>query len=173
MQNQAVRVLGIDPGSRATGFGLVDFEGSSLTRVTGGVIRLGAGDLALRLHKLRSALERIIEEAQPDTAALEAVFTARNPRSALLLGHARGVALAACAATGLLPAEYAPGRIKQAVVGYGGASKSQVQQMVQRLLGLAAPPPVDEADALAVAICHGHTLPRRGGGLRGASGGVA
>lgn len=154
-----MRILGIDPGTRATGYGVVEFEGSVLRRVAGGVVRPRDGDLALRLHELYCALEQMVRETAPDRAALEAVFSARNPRSALLLGHARGVALAACAATGLVPEEYAPGRIKRAVVGYGGASKSQVQRMVQRLLGLAAPPPVDEADALAVAICHGHSQP--------------
>ena len=168
-----MRILGIDPGTRATGFGLIECRGSTLRRIAGGTIRPRAPDLAGRLREIQLALERVIAEEKPEGAALEAVFSARNPRSALLLGHARGAALVACAGAGLVPAEYAPGRIKQAVVGYGGASKSQVQQMVQRLLGLAAPPPADEADALAVAICHGHTQPRRGGGLRGASGGVA
>jgi crossover junction endodeoxyribonuclease RuvC len=169
-----VRILGIDPGTRATGFGIVEFEGSSLHRVAGGVIRPKSPDLALRLHELLKALGRVIREASPDAAALEAVFTARNPRSALILGHARGVALAACAAANLAPEEYAPGRVKQAVVGYGGASKSQVQLMVQRLLGLSVVPPTDEADALAVAICHGHSRPRalEAARLRAAGGGV-
>jgi crossover junction endodeoxyribonuclease RuvC len=169
-----VRILGIDPGTRATGYGVVEFEGSVLRRVAGGVIRPREGDLALRLYEVHCALERVVRESSPDRAAIEAVFSARNPRSALLLGHARGVALAACAAAGLIPMEYAPGRIKRAVVGYGGASKSQVQRMVQRLLGLAAPPPVDEADALAVAICHGHSQPaRKAAGRPGAvAGGV-
>jgi crossover junction endodeoxyribonuclease RuvC len=168
-----VRILGIDPGTRATGFGVVEFDGSALRRVGGGVIRPRSPELPGRLHELLGAIGRVIEEAAPDGAALEAVFTARNPRSALLLGHARGVALVACAAADLTPAEYAPGRVKQAVVGYGAASKSQVQRMVQRLLGLSAPPPSDEADALAVAICHGHSCPAaERGRLRTAAGGV-
>jgi crossover junction endodeoxyribonuclease RuvC len=154
-----VRILGIDPGTRATGFGVVDFEGSSLRRVAGGVIRPRSPELPGRLRELYVELEQVIAEFKPEGTALEAVFTARNPRSALLLGHARGVALVACAAAGLSPAEYSPGRVKQAVVGYGNASKSQVQRMVQRLLALPTPPPADEADALAVAICHGHSRP--------------
>ena len=156
-----MRILGIDPGTRATGFGVVQVEGSKLRRIAGGVIRPRCDELPGRLHELLCALTAVIEELRPEDAALEAVFTARNPRSALLLGHARGVALAACASARLSPAEYAPRRVKQAVVGYGAASKSQVQRMVQRLLGLSAPPPTDEADALAVAICHGHSRPRR------------
>ncbi len=168
-----MRILGIDPGTRATGFGVIELQGSTLRRLAGGVIRPRGSDLAARLRQVQSALADVIAEVKPEGAALEAVFTARNPRSAILLGHARGVALVACADAGLAPAEYAPGRVKQAVVGYGGASKSQVQQMVQRLLGLAAPPPTDEADALAVAICHGHTLPPAGRAARARSGGVA
>jgi crossover junction endodeoxyribonuclease RuvC len=167
-----VRILGIDPGTRATGFGVIELQGSTLVRVVGGVIRPRATDLAGRLREVQLRLAQVISDTKPEGAALEAVFTGRNPRSAILLGHARGVALVACADAGLLPAEYAPGRVKQAVVGYGAASKSQVQRMVQRLLGLADPPPADEADALAVAICHGHTLPPRERVLRGASGGV-
>lgn len=168
-----MRILGIDPGTRATGFGVVELEGSRLWRVAGGVIRPRAEDLASRLHELHARLEVIVRESSPDRAALEAVFAARNPRAALLLGHARGVALAACAAAGLAPAEYPPVRIKRAVVGYGNASKCQVQRMVQRLLGLTAPPPVDEADALAVAICHGHSQPfaARAHDLRAEAGG--
>ena len=101
-----------------------------------------------------AALRLVVETQRPDAAALESVFTAKNPRSALLLGEARGVALAACGLAGVETAEYAPTEVKLAVVGYGRAEKAQVQQMVQRLLGLAEPPPQDEADALAVAICH-------------------
>jgi crossover junction endodeoxyribonuclease RuvC len=150
-----VRVLGIDPGSLATGYGVVQVEGSRLRRVAGGTIRARGDTLADRLAHLQRELAVAIEELAPDVAALEAVFSAKNARSALVLGHARGVALAACGGAGLGTAEYTPQQVKLAVTGYGRAEKLQVMRMVQRLLGLAAPPPSDEADALAVAICHG------------------
>jgi crossover junction endodeoxyribonuclease RuvC len=149
-----VRVLGIDPGSLATGYGVVQIEGSRLRRVAGGTIRTRGETLADRLAHLQRELARTIAELAPEVAALEAVFSAKNARSALVLGHARGVALAACAGAGLSTAEYTPAQVKVAVTGYGRAEKLQVMRMVQRLLGLAAPPPSDEADALAVAICH-------------------
>jgi crossover junction endodeoxyribonuclease RuvC len=151
-----VRIFGIDPGSRATGWGVVQVEGSRLSRVAGGVIRAAEGGPAERLALIHRALCAAIDETRPERAALESVFHARNARSALLLGQARGAALAACGLRGLPTAEYAPAQVKGAVAGYGAASKQQVQRMVQRLLGLSAPPPTDEADALAVAICHGH-----------------
>lgn len=150
-----MRVLGIDPGSLATGYGVVQIEGSRLRRVGGGTIRTRGDTLADRLAHLQRELARAIEELAPEAAALEAVFSAKNARSALVLGHARGVALAACAAAGLVTAEYTPQQVKVAVTGYGRAEKLQVMRMVQRLLGLAATPPSDEADALAIAICHG------------------
>ena len=156
-----MRVLGIDPGSRATGFGVVDLRGSRLERVAGGVIHLRHGTLAERLFLLGRDLDALIAETAPDRAALESVFVHRNARSALLLGHARGVALAACGRAGLTAAEHAPRQVKLAVVGTGTASKEQVQRMVQRLLALPSPPANDEADALAVAICHGHSVPAR------------
>ncbi|MFQ5513375.1 MAG: crossover junction endodeoxyribonuclease RuvC [Myxococcota bacterium] len=155
-----MRILGIDPGSRATGYGVVEREGASLRRVGGGVIRSEGGvTLAARLARIHAELRRVIGEHRPDAAALEAVFSARNPRSALLLGQARGAALAACGGAGLTAAEYSPSQVKQAVVGYGAADKRQVQLMVQRLLALGAPCPSDESDALAVAICHAHSRP--------------
>ena len=153
-----MRVLGIDPGSVATGYGVVSVEGSTLRRVAGGTIRAKGDTLADRLAYLQSELTRAIAELAPESAALESIFSARNPRSALVLGHARGVALAACGTAGLGPAEYTPQQVKVAVTGYGRADKSQVMLMVQRLLALAAPPPSDEADALAVAICHGMSV---------------
>lgn len=155
-----MRILGIDPGSRATGWGLVAFEAGRSARLAGGVIRPPQGALAHRLATLFRELSGLIDEAQPDAAALETVFSSRNARAALLLGHARGVALLACGMAGLAPAEYAPVQVKSAVVGYGGASKHQVQHMVQQLLALPRTPPSDEADALAVAICHAHTARR-------------
>lgn len=160
-----MRILGIDPGSRATGYGVVDLSNSTLQRVAGGVIRCGTGSLASRLARIDRELSAMLVEIQPVAAALESVFSARNPRSALQLGQARGVALAACGRAGLEAAEYAPSQVKLAVVGHGAADKAQVQRMVQRLLGLATPPPADEADALAVAICHAHTDERAQRGL--------
>ena len=158
-----MRILGVDPGTRATGYGVVDLEGSRLRRVAGGVIRPGAGSLGQRLAGIQARLAALIEEFGPDSTAVEGVFSARNARSALTLGHARGVALAALAASGLETGEYSPSQVKLAVTGHGAAGKPQVQQMVQRLLGLRDPPPADEADALAVAICHGHSqVGRRG-----------
>ena len=157
-----MRIIGIDPGSRATGYGVIDLEGTRLRWVASGVIRSGDGSLASRLARIHRTLLGVISENQPSTAALEAVFSHRNPRSAILLGHARGVALGVCGLAGLEATEYAPSQVKSAVVGYGGAAKVQVQAMVQRLLGLPSCPGVDEADALAVAICHGHGHSARG-----------
>jgi crossover junction endodeoxyribonuclease RuvC len=156
-----VRILGIDPGSIATGFGVVDQDGSRLRHVASGVIRPGAGELAERLARIHEGLETLVQLHAPDNAALEAVFVSRNPRSALQLGHARGVALVVCGRAGLATAEYAPSTVKGAVAGYGRADKPQVQAMVQRLLGLASAPARDAADALAVAICHAAQSRRR------------
>ncbi len=153
-----VRVLGVDPGSRCTGYGVVDRHGSELRRVDSGVIRPRGSTLAERLSAIHAELTLVIARHQPHAAALEAVFSARNARSALVLGHARGVALAACGQAGLPTAEYAPATVKSAVTGYGMADKTQVQRMVQRLLGLDSLPPSDAADAIAVAICHAQSL---------------
>jgi crossover junction endodeoxyribonuclease RuvC len=154
-----VRILGVDPGTRATGYGVVELQGSQLRRVAGGVIRARASaSLGARLAGIHAELSRVIERFGPDSTAVENVFSGRNPRSALTLGHARGVALAAFAASGLETGEYSPAQVKLAVVGYGAAAKPQVQRMVQRLLDLADLPPADEADALAIAICHGHSV---------------
>ena len=149
-----MRILGIDPGSHRTGWGVVERDGSTLRRVAADVIAARGESLALRLASIQEALGRVIEEYRPEAAALESVFMHRNPRSALLLGHARGAALCACGRAGLPTSEYAPARVKVAVSGYGRAGKPQVQSMVARLLGLDAQPRSDEADALAVAICH-------------------
>lgn len=157
-----MRILGVDPGTRATGYGVIDLSGSRLRRVDSGVIRLPSGTLAGRLATVHREIAAVIQELRPESAAVESVFSARNARSALLLGHARGVVLATFALAGLSSDEYSPTAVKTAVVGYGAASKFQVQQMVQRLLLLPAPPPSDEADALAVAICHGHSRGGRG-----------
>ncbi len=149
-----MRVLGIDPGSRRTGWGIVDLQRSRLRWVRSGVIRASEPSLVAKLGHIHGAISQIIVECAPDTVALEAVFSHRNPRSAILLGHARGAALAACGGAGLRAAEYAPTRVKLAVSGYGRADKAQVQHMVQHLLQLDALPGPDEADALAVSICH-------------------
>ena len=149
-----MRILGIDPGSIATGYGIVEFSGSRLRYVDCGVIRTRGEDVGLRLASIHSRLAEVVRTHRPDEAALEAVFSARNPRAALKLGQARGVALAVCGGAGLATAEYAPTSVKGAVTSYGRASKQQVQSMVQRLLGLERPPASDAADALAVAICH-------------------
>ncbi len=152
-----MRILGIDPGSRATGWAVVELCGSRLRRVASDVLRPVPEPLPERLAAIFDGLVDAIARTAPDAAAVESIFSARGARSALLLGHARGVALLACARAGLATAEYAPSQVKAAVVGYGAAPKDQVARMVQRLLGLGALPRSDEADALAVAICHGHS----------------
>ncbi len=157
-----MRILGIDPGSHQTGWGVVEREGSGFRRVAGDVIRARGDSVAQRLASIHAGLTEVIATYSPDGAALESVFTHRNPRSALLLGQARGAALVACGQAGLATSEYAPAHVKVAVSGYGRAGKGQVQQMVRRLLSLDVEPRPDEADALAVAICH--TLERRAEG---------
>jgi crossover junction endodeoxyribonuclease RuvC len=152
-----MRVLGIDPGSRLTGFGVVDADGKTLRYVASGCVRTTTGaELASRLKTLYDGIVEIIDQYQPMVMAVEQVFMARNAQSALTLGHARGAALCA-GMNGSLPlAEYSALQIKQAVVGRGHAAKEQVQHMVQVLLGLPASPQADAADALACAICHVH-----------------
>ena len=151
----ALRVLGVDPGSAVTGFGLVERRGSRVVHVAHGTIRAPRGaSSAQRLDRLHVALGEVIVRYRPDVACIEQVFVAANPRSALVLGQARGAALAALGAAGLVVHEYAPARIKQAVSGSGRAGKDQVQRMVARLLGLESAPARDAADALAAALCH-------------------
>lgn len=150
-----IRILGIDPGSTATGFGLVERKGSRLLHVAHGTLRppRSAG-LPQRLAFLHTALAALVTERTPDCVAVERVFVAASPRAALVLGHARGVVLAAAGAAGLDVSEYAASEVKLAVTGSGAAGKPQVQAMVRRLLALGAAPPRDAADALAVALCH-------------------
>ena len=153
-----MRVFGIDPGSIRTGYGCVESDGRRHRLVTCGVIatKSGAGfpDKLLAIHR---GLAASIADARPDCIAIENVFHATNARSALLLGHARGVALLAAVEAGVPVVEYTPAEVKRAVVGYERAEKSQVQGMITLLLGLAKPPsPFDAADALAVAVCHLH-----------------
>ena len=155
-----MRVLGIDCGGEYTGYGVVDQDDTgSLHHVCSGAIRLSPRDaLELRLKTICESLSAIIAEHSPEQVAIEDVFYAVNAKSALKLGHVRGVAMLAAAQAGLEVIAYSPLSIKSAVVGYGKAEKSQVQMMVARLLHLDAPPtPADVADALAIAICHLHT----------------
>jgi crossover junction endodeoxyribonuclease RuvC len=155
-----VRIFGIDPGSVRTGYGCVDSDGSRHRLVTCGAISAPARlPFPERLRTIHTALVELLAGCRPDCVAVEALFHAVNARSALQLGHARGVALLAASQAGLPIAEYAPAEVKRAVVGYGRAEKVQVQHMVCLLLGLeTAPEPLDVSDALAVAICHVHTL---------------
>src|SRR4051812_34666550 len=164
-------VLGIDCGSEITGYGVVDGAGGKIRYIEAGAIRVSARHaLPSKLQSIFSALQQVIEKHHPDCVAIENIFYAVNAKSALKLGHVRGVAMLAASSAGLPVAEYAPLAIKSAVVGYGKAEKSQVQEMVARLLGLKArPDPPDVADALAIAICHIHTaatLKRQGASLR-------
>ncbi|MFH1842844.1 MAG: crossover junction endodeoxyribonuclease RuvC [bacterium] len=148
-------VLGIDPGSHATGYGIVA-TGSSLRLLTSGVIRTRSRDpLPERLRTIHESIQGVLDGQAVDEMAVESLFNARNARSALILGHARGVILLAGALRFLPVAEYAPREIKSALTGNGGASKEQVRFMVCRYLGIRGEPPaLDESDALAVALCH-------------------
>jgi crossover junction endodeoxyribonuclease RuvC len=154
-----VRILGIDPGSTRTGYGCVETDGTRHTLVTCGAVAAPAGSgLADKLHVIHERLTRVLRETKPDCVSIENLFHARNVRSALTLGHARGVAMLAAVQAGVPIVEYTPAEIKLAVVGYGRADKIQVQQMVKLLLGLAAlPKPFDASDALAAALCHSHS----------------
>jgi crossover junction endodeoxyribonuclease RuvC len=155
-----MRVLGIDCGGEYTGYGVVEQdERGALHHLCSGAIRLVPRDaLELRLKRICEGLAEIIAQHSPEQVAIEDVFYAVNAKSALKLGHVRGVAMLAAAQAGLEVIAYSPLSIKSAVVGYGRAEKSQVQVMVARLLNLDAPPtPADAADALAIAICHLHT----------------
>ncbi len=149
------RILGIDPGSRATGYGVIEKKGNRLHFVTCGVIRLSdKNSFSGRLKIIFDGLCEVIDSHKPTVAAVEDVFVAANPRTALKLGHARGVAVLAALHNGLQVHDYTPRMVKQAVVGYGNADKNQVQQMVRILLQLSVSPSADAADALAVAMCH-------------------
>ena len=156
----SMRVLGIDCGTEYTGYGVVEQNGEGELRcIAAGAIRLSTREpLPRRLERIFTTLSGLIAAHQPQLAAIEDVFYAVNVKSALMLGQVRGVAMLAAAVAGLPVCEYAPLAIKSAVVGYGRAEKSQVQQMVTRLLRLPElPEPPDVADALAIAICHLHT----------------
>jgi crossover junction endodeoxyribonuclease RuvC len=156
-----VRVFGIDPGSERTGYGCVETDGRRHRLVLcGAIATAGSADFAARLATIHHALAAHLRDCRPDVVAIESLFHAANVRSALKLGHARGVAMLAAVQAGLQVVEYSPSEVKRAVVGFGRAEKGQVQQMIKLLLGLdAAPAPHDAADALAVALCHVHRLP--------------
>jgi crossover junction endodeoxyribonuclease RuvC len=149
-----VRVLGIDPGSQCTGYGVVDVAGPRLQYIASGVIRTPTGDLAVRLCEIFTCMRSIVAQYQPHEIAIERVFVNRNPDSALKLGQARGAAICATAEAHAEVFEYATREIKQAVVGTGGAEKAQVQLMMRSLLKLDRPVASDAADALAAAVCH-------------------
>lgn len=150
-------ILGIDPGSRVTGFGIVETTGNRNQYLGCGCVRPTASDLASRLAEIFSGIDQLITQYNPTEVAVEQVFMARNAASALKLGHARGAAIVAATQRGLPIYEYSARQIKQAVVGSGAAHKSQVQHMVRRLLQLSEAPEEDSADALATALCHAHS----------------
>ena len=152
-----MRILGIDPGSRNTGLGLVEVKNGQLHCLGYECVKMGNEPLPQRLGTIYRNIEEIIRIYQPDTAAIEQVFVSNNYRSALTLGQARGSAICAAVNAQLPVYEYSALQIKRAVVGTGGAKKEQVQHMVRVLLGFREPPKSDEADALACAICHIHT----------------
>lgn len=151
-----MRILGIDPGSRATGFGVVEQQAGRLVHVVHGTLRPRGDSPALRLHDLHDALCGVIAAHRPEVAAVEQIYVARGARSALVLGQARGAVLSALGAAGLVVHEYTASQVKQAVTGSGRAAKLQVKTMVRRLLALERVPAADAADALAVAIRHAH-----------------
>lgn len=154
-----MRILGIDPGLRTTGFGVVDVEGSALRYVASGTIstqHLDTGALPQRLKVLFDGVNEVVQRYAPDCACVEIVFVNVNPQSTLLLGQARGACITALVSRDVPVAEYTALQMKQAVVGYGRADKAQVQSMVQRLLGLPGLPGPDAADALGLAITHAH-----------------
>ena len=150
-----IRILGIDPGSRITGYGIIEVDRNHNQHVTSGHLRIDGGNLAVRLGAIYAGISALVNDYQPDEMAIERVFMHHNAESALKLGQARGVAI--CAVGSIPVAEYSAREVKQAVVGKGAGTKEQVQHMVKVLLNLRARPQADEADALAVALCHGHT----------------
>lgn len=154
MRNSSARVLGIDPGSRLMGYGLIDSDGSRSRYVASGCLKVSGDSLPDKLGLIFRELSELIAEYRPQQLAIENVFMHRNADSALKLGQARGAAICAAVTRDLPVSEYAPREIKQAVVGKGGADKQQVQHMVRVLLNLSETPAADAADALAIALCH-------------------
>ena len=157
-----MKILGLDPGLRITGYGVIEKNGATLTYISGGCIKSPDGELPDRLKNILNSVQEVIARFSPDEVAVEKVFVNINPQSTLLLGQARGAAICAAVSRDLPVSEYTALQVKQAVVGNGHAKKEQVQEMVKRLLKLPGYPSPDAADALACAICHAH------GGLLGA-----
>jgi crossover junction endodeoxyribonuclease RuvC len=147
------RILGLDPGSIRTGYGVIDCVAGREIHVASGCIRVGSGGIATRLRQIFDSLQALVAEYRPDEVAIERVFMHKNADSALKLGQARGAALCAAGGTAVIH-EYAPRAIKLAITGYGAADKQQVVHMVTMLLALTRRPGTDEADALAIALCH-------------------
>lgn len=157
MTEEPIRVLGIDTSLRSSGVAVVEARGSSLVSIEHATVKTPAKKpMSACLAHLHSDLTELIERTKPTAAALEGIFYCKNVKTAVTLGHARGVAIAVCAAAGLPVFEYSPRRIKQALVGYGSASKEQVRKMVMAITNLDTEPGEDEGDALAIAICHLH-----------------
>lgn len=151
-------ILGIDPGSVTMGYGFVQHSGTQTTYVASGCIKLGKLELSQRMKQIYNDITFLIGKYAPQQVAIERIFVHKNVSSALKLGQARGVAIAAAACQDLLVAEYSAREVKQALVGYGNAEKLQMQKMVKTLLNLSAMPASDAADALAIALCHGSNL---------------
>jgi len=159
-----MRILGVDPGSRRTGYGLIDVhQGGRRVHVDNGLIAPKEKDFSARLNALFNGLQTIIKKYHPEQAAMEDVFMARNAASALKLGQARGALITACTQAGLSVTPYTPTRIKQTVAGFGRAEKYQIQHMMKLLLRLPETAQEDASDALAVAVCHAHHLPTKRG----------
>jgi crossover junction endodeoxyribonuclease RuvC len=152
-----IRILGIDPGSNITGYGIIDIEGNHATHITHGNILLGDDELPVKLRTVFEKITAVVKDFKPEEAAVEKVFMHRNADSALKLGQARGAVITACTLQDLKVFEYTPNQIKQSTVGKGHAAKQQVQHMVKVLLCLKNTPDTDAADALAIALCHAHS----------------
>lgn len=153
-----VRVLGIDPGSRVTGWAVLEIVGKKVRRLESGVVKVGDGNFVQRLVGIQAGIDRVIKRWSPDYGAIERVFVSKNIDSALKLGHARGVALCAMGAAELSVQEYAAREIKLNLVGSGSAAKEQVQHMVKVILSIEGKLTLDESDALAIALCHAHHI---------------
>jgi len=151
------RILGIDPGSRVTGYGIIESDGAKSHHLVSGCIRIAQQSFPERLGEIFRDISQLVEEFAPDEVAIEQVFMSKNAASALKLGQARGAAICACVVAGIEVFEYAPRAVKQAVVGPGAADKSQVQHMVKRILNIDEKLAEDQSDALAIALSHAHS----------------
>ncbi len=159
MSGKQVRVLGVDTSLRSTGLGVVQAEGSSLSAIECSNVNVGSSvPLSEALFRISDCVKAVIKRQRPDAIAIEGIFYCRNVRTAVKLGEARGAVIAACAARGIPVFEYAPRKVKQAVVGYGSADKEQVRKMLMRILAMKEEPQEDAGDALAMAICHLHNV---------------